>query len=82
MEKQFELKPCPFCGGKARLSDCYNRGDTCNSWIAVVEHGCTKNTERFLGASVRYKAGGRVAAEAIYNVIEAWNRRTSNGNKT
>lgn len=73
---EFELKPCPFCKGKARLIDAYELGN--GSWLSVIEHGCTKNTKKLRGASVRYTAGGRDAVEAINNVVKAWNRRANN----
>ena len=73
-----ELKPCPFCGGSPKLSDWYDRGDTCHSWLAVIVHGCTENCEKYLGASVRFQAGGKTMDEAIKNVINAWNKRAEN----
>lgn len=60
-----ELKPCPFCGGKAYISkeDCYGYDD--NDYMVF----CDKCGLQ-LGFTMQYDT----EAEAI----EAWNRRCSN----
>ena len=70
MEERDELKPCPFCGGKAELyeSEAYNlKTETKEKnirWFVMCEQ-CTALT---CGA-LRGKA------------IEEWNRRASDGRK-
>ena len=59
-----ELKPCPFCGGKAFMWS-WNGGTRidCENWNA--------NDDRvhYVGVGARTKE----------KAIEAWNRRASNG---
>lgn len=59
-----ELKPCPFCGGEARLF--------VNDGVRVL---CTKcrASSKILVDSECYKTS------AVEKVIEAWNRRADNG---
>ena len=60
----FELKPCPFCGGKARLF--------VNGGVRVVCTRCYVST-RVLKDELEY------ASSAVELSAEAWNRRTENG---
>ena len=61
-----ELKPCPFCGGEARLIE-----ESISMWsriphdFAVVCKNCHASIRQYF----------RTEAEAI----EAWNRRVDNG---
>lgn len=61
---QRELKPCPFCGGKAFLWT-WNGGARvdCENWRGAYP-------EHYIGV------GGKTADEAV----EAWNKRVSNTN--
>ncbi|MCC2632137.1 MAG: Restriction alleviation protein Lar [Ramlibacter sp.] len=59
-----ELKPCPFCGGKAKLHDEQVAEDCMEAW--VICDSCGASSERIEGAYSE-----RPAAAA------AWNRRTS-----
>lgn len=59
-----DLKPCPFCGGEARLF--------VNDGISVV---CTKCYARTM-VRVDTMEG---KSSAVESVIEAWNRRADNG---
>lgn len=63
-----ELKPCPFCGGKASLN--YERipGENKGFWAQVICNGC-------YGRSGGTWAGSYSAAERIET--KAWNRRAN-----
>ena len=56
-----ELKPCPFCGGEARLF--------VDDGVRVLCNKCHASSE-ILVDSEYYKTS------AVEKVIEAWNRRT------
>lgn len=58
----FELQPCPFCGGKARLF--------VNSGARVICTKCYAST-RIMSDEIEYDSS------AVATVIESWNRRTS-----
>lgn len=59
-----ELKPCPFCGGAARLF--------ANSGVRVICTKCYAST-RILTDELEFNSN------AVETVIEAWNRRAENG---
>lgn len=60
----FELKPCPFCGGKARL--------LVNGGVRVICTRCYVST-RVLKDELES------ASSAVELSVEAWNRRAENG---
>ena len=60
----FELKPCPFCGGRARLF--------VKDGVRVVCTRCYVST-RVLRDELEY------GSNAVEPSIEAWNRRADNG---
>ena len=63
VQTMIELKPCPFCGGKARL--------LAGNGVRVL---CTK-----CGATTRILVDiERVETNAVENVIKSWNRRKNN----
>lgn len=59
-----ELKPCPFCGGKARL--------LVNDGVRVICSKC------YIGTMIM-KDGMWQESNAIEMVVAAWNRRADNG---
>lgn len=62
-----ELKPCPFCGGKAHLF--------VNDGVRVICPACGASSKILVDAmGVKGVAGNATKA-----VIEAWNRRADNG---
>lgn len=68
MKDKIELKPCPFCGGEARLEKDYDGG-----WSAFVM--CDKCLARtgLISANIRYCANDKA--------IEVWNNRVSGKEK-
>jgi Lar family restriction alleviation protein len=58
-----ELKPCPFCGGKARLF--------VSNGVRVLCPDCGATTRILVDSE-------RVETSAVEDVIKAWNRRASN----
>jgi len=63
-----ELKPCPFCGGEAMLTEYEYKTDK------FIYHVCCAN--KFSDGSFCLGQGGaRMAAESA---IEAWNGRVTN----
>lgn len=65
-----ELKPCPFCGGKASLN--YERipGENKGFWAQVICNGCNGRSGGTWARS--YSAAERIEAKA-------WNRRANDG---
>ena len=60
----FELKPCPFCGGKARLF--------VNGGVRVICSKCYAST-RIMSDEIEYDSN------AVETVVEAWNWRVFDG---
>ena len=63
-----ELKPCPFCGGKAYLF--VDNGIR----VLCVQCGASSKVLRDM------QTANRVAGNATKSVIDAWNRRVSDEN--
>ena len=61
-----ELKPCPFCGGKARLF--------VNGGVRVICSKCYAGT-KILTDNMGYESN------AVETVVEAWNRRAGEEDK-
>lgn len=59
-----DLKPCPFCGGKARLF--------VSDGVGVICSKCYAST-RIMSDKIEYDSS------AVETVVEAWNRRADNG---
>ena len=59
-----ELKPCPFCGGKARL--------LVNDGVRVICSKC------YAGTMIQRDSLER-ESNSVETVVEAWNRRADNG---
>lgn len=66
-----ELKPCPFCGGEAKLSGKY----TIQGYSAWAVYCGKTPSDFFCGAQV-------TSIESEEKVIEAWNRRAGDANET
>ena len=62
-----ELKPCPFCGGKAVIH--------VNDGVRVVCTKCGVSTQ----ICVDTYASGQPTGGAVGRVIEMWNRRANDG---
>ena len=60
-----ELKPCPFCGGEARL--------LVNDGVKVICSKCYVGTMSM--KDVMWQE-----SNAVETVVAAWNRRADNGN--
>lgn len=71
-----ELKPCPFCGGKASLD--YDKKD--GAWFIVCNE-CSARSEGWCHSS---KGNGMEMFESITRsverAIECWNRRATDEN--
>lgn len=74
-----ELKPCPFCGGKAEIREFANGHNGNGEFVAKYEVGCKKCNIKFLFESRFVLKNGQ--PEFIQNgydkCVEAWNRRAN-----
>lgn len=68
-----ELKPCPFCGGEAKIINYTNKEVSPHKNKTYVE--CSKCNS---GTGVFTQKG--VSIEYIQEAIEAWNRRVDDEN--
>lgn len=76
-----ELKPCPFCGGKATIREKGHGYTGAGEFLIYHEIGCCQCEITFEGESrFRIKDGQAVfSVNAYEKCINAWNRRTSDG---
>lgn len=79
-----ELKPCPFCGGEARLrrvNPGYNTSPTTirDVWEVSCDNNCCK-TQRY-ESKIYQSPDGEVVIEknGAKNAAYAWNRRADGG---
>ena len=61
-----DLKPCPFCGGKARL---------------FVGNGVRVICSKCYAGTMILTDNMECESNAVETVVESWNRRADNGNK-
>lgn len=66
MEK-YSLLPCPFCGGEARITYGAKRKDAYGRECTVTVVSCEN-------------CGARVQYTRTQTAVNAWNRRTNDGN--
>lgn len=84
-----ELKPCPFCGGKAVMKvffeSCDGRGDDfpeircckCNARISMTLHELIEIDKKF-GYHGGYRSQSKELMEGMHQlVMDKWNRRTT-----
>lgn len=80
---QNELKPCPFCGGKAEVSMIEIRSDITNT--TIICSGCRVTlewTQEFYTCEIKDPISGELldVRRVPHNesAYEAWNRRIEN----
>lgn len=73
--ENIKLKPCPFCGAKARFSHAESEGlrGPCVESVCVVCENC----EAMAGYANDYEHKGDLESVAA----EGWNRRADNGTR-
>ena len=80
-----DLKPCPFCGGKARITQLSVSTDVAYTFksykIQCPQCGCRINPNEEIIVKISYspRKGAVVDETELNNAIEAWNRRADNG---
>ena len=82
MDKQVKLKPCPFCGGKAKINKCTMElpfSEERNAFsVFCTECGCSPF--EFDEINLYYNYDWKEREDKLKNqAIEAWNRRVNNG---
>ena len=71
-EKLIDLKPCPFCGGEARIRTGVTSSVPKLSKALVICQKCLASTDWFCDTAAD--------AEFVFEAIEAWNRRAGKEN--
>lgn len=68
-----ELKPCPFCGGKARMK--------CGNYNLLGAYGTAETARKWFGVYCRSCNTSQWPREFFSKeeAIEAWNRRAEDG---
>lgn len=76
-----KLKPCPFCGGKAKIMECDQELPFSEKisifFVCCKECGCSPF--HFSEVNLYYKENCKIIADELRKkAIEAWNRRADN----
>lgn len=74
-----ELKPCPFCGGKAKVKATKKEHIGFTIWCACESCECGARTVGFCPDTNREDNTLENIERCKKKAIKAWNRRTSNG---
>lgn len=76
-----ELKPCPFCGGKASITEYANGHKGDGTFTASYKVGCDKCKIYFSHNSEFRLVNGqpKFAFNGYELTTEAWNRRATDG---
>lgn len=74
--KETELKPCPFCGGKASIS-IVGKGLESGTFTVTYEVGCTECRIKFKGTTYLLIKDGEpmVSVDGYKECTDLWNRR-------
>ena len=77
MEKMSELKPCPFCGEKAKIQR-MDHGTCQSNFYETYRITCTKCSISKTITSIFHLENGQLVfnANGYLDIIEAWNRRS------
>jgi len=68
------LKPCPFCGGKAKCVTDWTPKETCKSFVICTK--CEISTKTYFVNHYYYEISKEEAAnKAKQEAIAAWNKR-------
>ena len=88
MKNSQELKPCPFCGGEAKITVCDDEGNTHyeedyekRPWSGLgymLSHDDIDNPNCPI-AHEEYDSLGTYIYDSREEATEAWNRRADNG---
>lgn len=81
--EKFDLKPCPFCGGKAKFfSKIFSERGTTRGWnFGIYCTKCNVTTARTdYSVEVKLNDDGNifVLVDERYEATKAWNRRSDN----
>ena len=88
--KDIELKPCPFCGGKAKIVCCDDEGNIHydpeyekSPWSGLGSRITHSHEENIDCPIAEYEVDEALIGVFIYDTeqeaAEAWNRRVDNG---
>lgn len=75
VENPFKLRPCPFCGGKAKFRSTYNSDDSMTILFDIVCSGCGIRLPHFGELKVKLWDSGifEITKDDRSKLIKEWN---------
>ncbi len=75
IENPFELRPCPFCGGKAKFKSTYNSNDPTTILFDIGCSGCGIRLPHFGELKVKLWDSGifEITKDERSKLIKEWN---------
>lgn len=80
MEVETEIKPCPFCGGRAKMHRMY--GDERNGYAATVFYRCESCFVQRGATGDTSKPGYADNSKIEEKALAAWNQRTPSNDRS